>query len=52
MQLTKPDPRAMTQPNPLSYRALVALKTPYLQRDGVRHKLSPGMQVTAEINLE
>ena len=32
-------------------RALVTLKTPYLERDAVRHKLSPGMQVTAEINL-
>ena len=36
---------------PLSYRALVTLKTPYLMRDGVKHRLSPGMQVTAEINL-
>ena len=36
---------------PLSYRALVTLNTPYLERDGVRKKLSPGMQVTAEINL-
>jgi len=36
---------------PLSYRALVALNTPYLERNGVRHTLSPGMQVTAEINL-
>lgn len=36
---------------PLSYRALVALQAPYLERNGVRHKLSPGMQVTAEINL-
>jgi hemolysin D len=38
-------------PTPLSYRALVTLKTPYLERAGVRHTLSPGMQVTAEINL-
>jgi len=36
---------------PLSYRALVTLKTPYLLRDGAKHRLSPGMQVTAEINL-
>src|SRR3954447_981227 len=36
---------------PLSYRALVTLKTTYLIRDGVRHRISPGMQVTAEINL-
>ena len=37
--------------SPLSYRALVSLNSPYLERDGLRHKLSPGMQVTAEINL-
>jgi len=36
---------------PLSYRALVALNTPYLERSGVRHTLAPGMQVSAEINL-
>jgi len=36
---------------PLSYRALVALNAPYLERNGVRHTLSPGMQVNAEINL-
>jgi hemolysin D len=36
---------------PLSYRALVVLNTPYLERNGARHTLSPGMQVTAEINL-
>lgn len=40
-----------SESGPLSYRTLVALKTSYLERDGVRHKLSPGMQVTAEINL-
>jgi multidrug efflux pump subunit AcrA (membrane-fusion protein) len=40
------------EPNaPLSYRALVTLDTAYLERNGVRHTLSPGMQVTAEINL-
>jgi HlyD family secretion protein len=33
------------------YRTLVALKTPYLEADGKRYPLSPGMQVTAEINL-
>jgi hemolysin D len=36
---------------PLSYRALVMLKTPYLLRDGIKHRLAPGMQITAEINL-
>lgn len=33
------------------YRTLVALKTPYLEVDGKRYHLSPGMQVTAEIHL-
>src|SRR3954470_19124184 len=36
---------------PLSYRALVSLKTSYLLRDGMKHRLAPGMQVTAEVNL-
>jgi HlyD family secretion protein len=33
------------------YRTLVSLNTPYLEVDGKRYPLSPGMQVTAEINL-
>jgi HlyD family secretion protein len=33
------------------YRTLVSLDTPYLDADGKRYPLSPGMQVTAEINL-
>ncbi|MGH8661836.1 MAG: HlyD family type I secretion periplasmic adaptor subunit [Burkholderiales bacterium] len=33
------------------YRTLVALKAPYLERDGRQYKLSPGMQVSAELNL-
>ncbi len=33
------------------YRALVALKTPHLERDGRYYKLTPGMQVSAEVNL-
>ena len=33
------------------YRTLVSLKTPYLEADGRRYPLTPGMQVTAEINL-
>ncbi|MBI3902673.1 MAG: HlyD family type I secretion periplasmic adaptor subunit [Nitrosomonadales bacterium] len=36
---------------PFAYRALVDLRSQYLEEKGVRHKLSPGMQVTAEINL-
>jgi hemolysin D len=34
-----------------AYRALVDLKAQELLVDGVRHALSPGMQVTAEIHL-
>lgn len=44
---TNPDP-ATAQMN---YRALISLKTPYLERDGVKYKLTPGMQATAEIKL-
>jgi hypothetical protein len=33
------------------YRTLVSVKTPYLERDGAKYKISPGMQVSAEINL-
>jgi len=33
------------------YHTLVALNTPYLEADGKRYRLSPGMQVTAEIHL-
>ncbi len=33
------------------YRALVSLEVPYLAADEKRYPLSPGMQVTAEINL-
>ncbi len=36
---------------PLQYRALVALKSAYLERDGDKFWPSPGMQVNAEINL-
>ena len=36
---------------PPGYRATVALATPFLESDGKRYKLSPGMQVSAEINL-
>lgn len=42
-----------TQPAspPSGYRTLVALKTPFLEKDGERHKLTSGMQASAEINL-
>ena len=35
----------------LSYRTLVALKSSELESRGLRFKLTPGMQVSAEINL-
>jgi len=35
----------------LVYRTLVDLKTPYLESDGRRYALTPGMQVSAEIRL-
>jgi hemolysin D len=45
--------RKNSDPSPpdRGYRALVALKTPHLERDGRQYKLSPGMQVSAELNL-
>ncbi|MBK9160747.1 MAG: HlyD family type I secretion periplasmic adaptor subunit [Nitrosomonadales bacterium] len=36
---------------PYSYRALIDLKAQHLIADGMRHSLTPGMQVTAEIHL-
>ena len=36
---------------PVGYRTLVALNTPYLEAGGKRYRLSPGMQVAAEIHL-
>ena len=36
---------------PLAYRALVELNSQDLASDGVRYSLSPGMQISAEINL-
>jgi HlyD family secretion protein len=33
------------------YRTLVSLGLPYLEAEGKRYPLQPGMQVTAEINL-
>jgi HlyD family secretion protein len=37
--------------SPSGYRALVAMALPYLESGGRRYRLSPGMQVTAEIHL-
>jgi len=36
---------------PFAYRALIDLKEQFLEEKGVRHNLTPGMQVTAEIHL-
>lgn len=36
---------------PLYYRVLVALDSTHLERDGRRHPLLPGMQLSAEIHL-
>lgn len=36
---------------PFAYRALIDLKSQHLVAEGVSHRLSPGMQVTAEIHL-
>lgn len=36
---------------PAGYRALVSLDTPYLEAEGKRFRLVPGMQVVSEINL-
>jgi multidrug efflux pump subunit AcrA (membrane-fusion protein) len=46
---------AQSTPKPpveaLAYRTLVNLDTQTLNADGVRYRLSPGMQVAAEIHL-
>jgi len=36
---------------PLAYRTLVNLKNQFLEADGERYRLAPGMQVSAEIHL-
>jgi HlyD family secretion protein len=36
---------------PLAYRTLVDLKSQVLEAEGQKHRLSPGMQVSAEIHL-
>jgi hemolysin D len=35
----------------LSYRAVISLKTPYLEAHGTRYRVTPGMQVVGEIHL-
>jgi len=46
-------PPSAKSPNgqPYAYRALVDLKAQELIVNGIKHALSPGMQVTAEIHL-
>jgi hemolysin D len=36
---------------PSGFRTLVALDSPYLERDGKRFRISAGMLVSAEVNL-
>ncbi len=45
-----PDTREHVMP-PSGFRALVALDSPYLERDGKRFRVSAGMRVSAEVNL-
>ncbi len=49
----KSDKNISASDNPFQsgFRTIVSLKAPYLERDGAKHQLSPGMQVSAEINL-
>ncbi|HVS26107.1 MAG TPA: hypothetical protein VHE58_02215 [Burkholderiales bacterium] len=43
----------IAEDNPVQsgFRTIVSLKAPYIERDGAKYQLSPGMQVSAEINL-
>jgi HlyD family secretion protein len=36
---------------PSGFRTLVALDSPYLERDGKRFRISAGMIVSAEVNI-
>ena len=42
---------AKTAGEPLAYRTLVDLKHQFLEADGEKFRLAPGMQVSAEIHL-
>lgn len=50
---TKPDKNNPGGDNPVQsgFRTIVSLKAPYVERDGAKYQLGPGMQVSAEINL-
>ncbi len=43
--------QAKNGPAPLAYKTLVNLKSQFLEADGQKHRLAPGMQVSAEIHL-
>ena len=46
------DPNAEAKTPPMHrFRSLVELKSQYLDANGVKHRLTPGMQVDAEIKL-
>jgi len=45
----QPQPKASNEP--LAYKTLVDLKSQFLEADGEKYRLAPGMQVSAEINL-
>jgi HlyD family secretion protein len=45
----QPQPKSATEP--LAYKTLVNLKSQFLEADGEKYRLAPGMQVSAEINL-
>jgi len=38
-------------PEPLAYKTLVNLRNQFLEADGEKHRLTPGMRVSAEIHL-
>ncbi len=43
--------QAKPRTEPLAYKTLVNLKSQFLQADGEKYRLAPGMQVSAEIHL-
>ena len=50
-QTTNGQGQTKTGSEPLAYRTLVNLKSQMLEADGEKYRLTPGMQVSAEINL-
>jgi hemolysin D len=47
----EPPNKDKTNGSPLVFKTLMEIPTTYLESDGRRYKLAPGMQVAAEINL-